>query len=104
MAIYGAVKAAVEKFTLELRDEVKRDGISVTCMSPGSFVTEITGNFDPDHTEQAYEVWIRDHGPDSDGMQEPRYFGEALAHCLSYPRGLAVDFMEVRPNVPTPKR
>ncbi len=104
MAIYGAVKVAVEKFTLELRDEVKRDGISVTCMSPGSFVTEITGNFDPDHTEQAYAAWCRNHGPDSDGMADPRYFGEAVAHCLTYPKGLAVDFMEVRPNVPTPKR
>ncbi len=104
MAIYGAVKVAVEKFTLELRDEVKRDGISVTCLSPGSFVTEITGNFDPDHTEQAYDAWCRNHGPDSDGMADPRYFGEAVAHCLSYPAGLAVDFMEVRPNVPTPKR
>jgi NAD(P)-dependent dehydrogenase (short-subunit alcohol dehydrogenase family) len=104
MAIYGAVKAAVEKFTLELRDEVKRDGIAVTCVSPGSFVTDITANFDPDHTAAAYDVWCREHGPESDGMGDPRYFGEAVAHCLSYPRGLAVDFMEVRPNMPTPKR
>jgi NAD(P)-dependent dehydrogenase (short-subunit alcohol dehydrogenase family) len=104
MAIYGAVKAAVEKFSLELRDEVKRDGIGVTCISPGSFVTDITANFDPDHTAAAYDRWVRDHGPESDGMADPRWFGEAVAHCLSYPRGVAVDFMEVRPNVPTPKR
>lgn len=104
MAIYGAVKTAVERFSLDLRDEVKRDGIAVTCISPGSFVTEITANFDPEATAEAYDVWCRDHGPESDGMADPRWFGEAVAHCLSYPRGVAVDFMEVRPNVPTAKR
>lgn len=104
MAIYGAVKAAVEKFTFELRDEVKADGIAVTCISPGSFVTNIPSNFDAEHTVAAYEAWCRERGPMSDGMADPRYFGEAVAHCLSYPAGLAVDYMEVRPNVPTPKR
>jgi len=104
MAIYGAVKAAVERFSLELRDEVKGDGISVTCMRPGSFASEIASNFDPDRTEEAYELWVRNHGPDSDGVGDSRLFGEAVAHCLSYPRGVAVDFMEIRPNVPTPKK
>ncbi len=104
MAIYGAVKAAVEKFSLELRDEVKRDGIAVTCISPGSFVTDITANFDAAATAEAYDLWCRNHGPESDGMADPRWFGEAVAHCLSYPPGMAVDFMEVRPNKPTSKR
>ncbi len=104
MAIYGAVKVAVEKFTFELRDEVKSDGIAVTCVSPGSFETGIASNFDAEHTAEAYEVWCRDRGPMSDGMGEPRHFGEAVAHCLSYPRGMAVDYMEIRPNSPMPKR
>lgn len=103
MAIYGAVKAAVEKLTVELRDEVKRDGIAVTCISPGAFATDISANFDSEQMVEAYQVWRRERGPDSDGMADPRYFGEAVAHVLSYPPGLAVDFMEVRPNVPTPK-
>jgi len=104
MAIYGAVKAGVERFSFELREEVKKDRISVTCLSPGSFATGITSNFDAEPTAEAYDVWCRDHGPDSDGMGDPRYFGEAVAHCLSYPAGLAVDYMEVRPNAPSPKR
>jgi NAD(P)-dependent dehydrogenase (short-subunit alcohol dehydrogenase family) len=104
MAIYGAVKAGVERFSVELREEVKKDGIGVTCVSPGSFATNITSNFDASYTAEAYDVWCRDHGPECDGMADPRYFGEAIAHCLSYPVGLAVDYMEVRPNAPTPKR
>ena len=104
MAIYGAVKAAVEKFTFELRDEVKAQRISVTCVSPGSFATNIPSNFDAEHTSDAYDVWCRDRGPMSDGIGDPRYFGEAVAHCLSYPFGVAVDYLEVRPNVPTAKR
>ncbi len=104
MAIYGAVKAAVEKFSLELRDEVKGDGIAVTCVSPGAFGTPIMANFEKEPTAEAYDAWCRDKGPNSDGMADPKLFGETVAHCLSYPPGLAVDFMEVRPNVPTPKR
>lgn len=103
MGIYAAVKAAVERLTAELRDEVKRDGIGVTCISPGAFESEIAGNFDPDEMVTAYQIWVRERGPDSDGVGDPRYFGEAVAHALSYPPGMAVDFMEVRPNVPTPK-
>lgn len=103
MAIYGAVKTAVEKFTFELRDEVKADGIAVTCISPGSFATNIPSNFDAEHTAAAYDLWCRERGPMSDGIGDPRYFGEAVAHCLAYPPGVAVDYMEVRPNVPTPK-
>ncbi len=104
MAIYGAVKAAVEKFTFELRDEVKRDGVAVTCISPGAFDTDIMSNFDSERMEAAYDIWCREHGPESDGVADPRYFGEAVAHCVSYPPGVAIDFLEVRPNVPTAKR
>ena len=103
MAIYAAVKAAVEKFTFGLRDEVKRDGIGVTCISPGAFDTDIFSNFDDRYFSEAYEIWRRDHGPESDGVGDPTYFGEAVSHCLSYPPGMAVDFMEIRPNVPTAK-
>ena len=105
MAIYAAVKAAVERFTAELRDEVKADGIGVTCVSPGAFDTNISSNFDEEHMSQAYDVWCRERGPNSDGVGDPRYLGEAVAHVLWRTRaGMAVDFLEVRPNVPTPKR
>ena len=36
LSIYAATKMAAERFTFELREEVKEDNIGVTCFSPGT--------------------------------------------------------------------
>jgi NAD(P)-dependent dehydrogenase (short-subunit alcohol dehydrogenase family) len=40
LAVYAATKAAVDRFSKELREEVKPDRISVTVFSPGAVFTE----------------------------------------------------------------
>jgi hypothetical protein len=40
MALYGAGKAYVRSFSFALREELKPDGIQVTCLSPGGTWTE----------------------------------------------------------------
>lgn len=104
MSMYGAAKAAVDRFSIELREEVKADGIGVTVLSPGAVLTSLyDGNMDPDDMAAAYEDWFN-YGPKSDGIiEDPSVIGETVANCLSFPQGMAVDFIEIRPNVPTNK-
>jgi NAD(P)-dependent dehydrogenase (short-subunit alcohol dehydrogenase family) len=102
LALYSASKAALDHFTAELRGEVKADGIMVTLFSPGAVATGSIANFDPVALGEAMPAWL-EKGAKFDGGMEAPVVGEALAHCFEYPRGVAVEFMEVRPNIPTPK-
>lgn len=104
MSMYGAAKAAVDRFSIELREEVKADGIGVTVLSPGAVLTSLyDGGMDPDDMAAAYEDWFN-YGPKSDGIiEDPSVIGEYIATCLALPQGMAVDFIEIRPNVPTNK-
>jgi len=102
LGIYSAAKAAVDQFTLELRRDLKYDGIMVTLFSPGAVATGSIDNFDPEAAAAAMEKWQRT-GPTFDGAIQPEVVGRALAHCMDYPPGVAVEFMEVRPNQPMPK-
>ncbi len=102
LSLYSASKAALDHFTAELRSEVKADGIMVTLFSPGAVATGSIANFDPAALGEAMPAWLA-KGPQFDGATEAPVIGEALAHCFEYPKGVAVEFMEVRPNIPTPK-
>ena len=102
ISIYAATKAAVEQMSRHLREEVKGDNISVTTLSPGATLTSVMDNFDPDAMGEAYEAWTA-YSPKSDGTMEAESVGTAIAHCFEYPEGVALDFIEVRPNVPTSK-
>jgi len=102
LAMYSASKAALDKFTEELRGEVKKDGILVTLFSPGAVATGSIANFDPAALPEAMGAWLA-KGPTFDGMTTPDVIGEAIAGCFEFPAGVAVEFMEVRPQMPTPK-
>lgn len=103
LGLYSAAKAAVDHFTAELREDLKHsDGIMVTLFSPGAVATQSIDNFDPGAAAEALEKWKRT-GPTFDGAMQADVIGRAIAHCFEYPDGVAVEFMEVRPNQPTPK-
>ncbi|WP_020649911.1 SDR family oxidoreductase [Solimonas variicoloris] len=102
MALYSAAKAALDQFTRELRGEVKRDGIMVTLFSPGAVATGSVANFDPAALPEAMAAWL-EKGPQFDGAVQPDVVGEAIANCFELPPGVAIEFIELRPNVPTPK-
>jgi hypothetical protein len=42
-------------------------------------------------------------GPKFDGALQPRVVGEAIAACFEFPPGTSVEFVELRPSIPTPK-
>ncbi len=102
MSIYSATKAAVARFTEELREELKADGIGVTLLSPGFAITEFGSAWNEAATIDALRAWAA-RGPNFNGSMQAADVGKAIAHCLDYPTGVAIDFLEVRPYVPSPK-
>src|SRR5262249_50040809 len=102
LALYSASKAAMEHFSAELRHEVKADGIMVSVFSPGAVATGSIANFDPAAAAEAMQDWLT-KGPKWDGVTQPEVMAEAIAACFELPPGVAVEFIEVRPNMPMPK-
>jgi len=102
LSIYAATKMAAERFTFELRNEVKEDNIGVTCFSPGTADTNFGAAANAEEAAAAFRKWL-DMGPDGDGMMTTDTVARAIVNCLTLPSGMAFDFVELRPNRPTPK-
>jgi NAD(P)-dependent dehydrogenase (short-subunit alcohol dehydrogenase family) len=103
IAIYSATKAAVERFTLELRREVKPDNIGVTLFSPGSTSTAFGSGQDPAIMEAAFKEWL-DRAEYYDGTLSAEEAGEAMIASIDIPDGTNFDLVEFNPNRPTPRR
>ncbi len=102
VGLYSACKAALEHFSRELRHELRHERITVTVFSPGAAATGSVANFEPQALQEAMADWLT-RGPEFDGALQPQTVGEAVAACFDCPPGAAVEFIEVRPSVPTPK-
>ncbi len=102
LSIYAATKAAVERFTRDLRLEVQADGIGVTCIRPGGAWTSFADGWDATAFESALGAW-KDAGNYMDTGMDVAQIGEAVRYTLSQPRGVAVDLLEIRPNTLTSK-
>ena len=97
LSVYAATKAAVDRFSKELREEVKVDRICVTVFSPGAVFTEFGLGWDEKKMSAALHEWQK-KGKTFDGYMKPEVIGGAIAMCFGYPKGVAVDFMEVKPS------
>ena len=97
LSIYASTKAAVERFTRDLRVEVQEDGIGVTCIRPGAADTGFSGSWDFERLKRSVDKW-HDLGPKMDVGMTPDHVGEAIVHVLTYPPGVAIDLLEIRPN------
>ena len=102
LSIYAATKAAVERFTRDLRLELQTDGIGVTCIRPGNADTSFAVGWDMDRLKAGIDAW-QDCGPSMDTGMTVEQVADAVMYCLASPAGVAVDLLEVRPNVPTEK-
>ncbi len=102
LSIYAATKAAAERFTFELREEVKADNIGVTAFSPGTTATSFGAAANPIEAEAGFRRWL-EMGSECDGMMETDTVAQAIVNCLMVPAGAAFDFVELRPSRPTPK-
>ena len=97
LSVYAATKAAVDRFSKELREEVKTDRICVTVFSPGAVFTEFGLGWDEKKMSAALHEWQK-KGKTFDGYMKPEVIGSSIAMCFGYPKGVAVDFMEVKPS------
>lgn len=97
LSVYAATKAAVDRFSKELREEVKADRICVTVFSPGAVFTEFGLGWDEKKMSAALHEWQK-KGKTFDGYMKPEVIGSSIAMCFAYPKGVAVDFMEVKPS------
>src|SRR3546814_18172450 len=97
--MYAWSKAALDRFTAELRGEVKRDNIMVTLFSPGAVATGSIANFDPAVLPGAMGAWL-EKGATFDGAVQPDGMGEDPAGCFEYPQCVAGDLLAWRPYVP----
>ncbi len=102
LGMYSSSKAALEHFSRELRHELKGDNITVTVFSPGAAATGSVANFDPQALQEAMQDWLT-KGPQFDGALQPQVVGEAVAGCFEFPAGASLEFVELRPSMPTPK-
>ena len=97
LSIYASTKAAVERFTRDLRLEVQADGIGVTCIRPGGAWTNFSDGWDTQALEGALAAW-KDVGAHMDMGMEVTHVGDAVRYALSQPSGVAIDLLEIRPN------
>ena len=102
LSIYAATKAAVERFTRDLRQELQEDNIGVTCIRPGGAWTSFAEGWDQEATMAGFKAWSRAGSHMNTGM-EAEQVGESVAYVCSQPHGVAVDLLEIRPNKLTPK-
>lgn len=102
LSIYASTKAAVERFTRDLRLELQHDNIGVTCVRPGGAVTDFSAAWDPDAFAAALDAW-RDAGTYLDMGMESDDVAQAVCYALSQRPGVGVDLLELRPNVLTSK-
>lgn len=102
LSIYASTKVAVERFTRDLRIECQEHNIAVTCIRPGAVMTDFASQWDFDKLTVAVEAW-QDLGPFMDSGMEVEHVAKAVHDALTYPAGVAIDLLEVRPNTKTPK-
>lgn len=102
LSVYAATKAAVERFSRDLRTELQADGIGVTCIRPGAAATNFAQGWNVDAIVAGLEAWSH-VGTYMDVGMEAGQVGDAVAYALALPGGVAVDLLEIRPNIPTPK-
>ena len=102
--VYGATKAAVEKYSDELRNELEADPIRITTIVPGGFSTNLGRDLAPEERaafQQAMGDKLAACEPDADGRTP--YFGvpddiaRAVLFAVAQPSYLNISEMVVRP-------
>ncbi len=102
LSIYAATKAAVERFTRDLRLELQVDDIGVTCIRPGAAWTSFADGWDSEALMAGVAAW-HNTGPNMNVGMEVEQVADAVIFSLAQPAGVAVDLLELRPNKLMPK-
>ena len=74
----------------------------MTCLRPGAVWTTFSEDWDPAAIEKGFSAWA-DRGKYMSTGMEVEQVADAVLYALMQPPGVAVDLLELRPNIPTPK-
>ena len=102
LAVYAATKAAVDRFSEELRHEMYGENIAVTNFIPGETTRSAGFSWDPALADEAYHAWL-ERGSYFCGAMEVDVVGEAIAHCFDLPPNVTYDVVMIRPVGRFPK-
>jgi len=102
LAVYAATKAAVDRFSEELRHEMYGENIAVTNFIPGETTRSAGFSWDPALADEAYHAWL-ERGSFFHGVMEVDVVGEAIAHCFDLPPNVTYDLVMIRPVGKFPK-
>lgn len=102
LSIYGATKAGLEHFTEELRHEVQKDNIAVTCFIPGDTGTGFGAGWKPEAVAPAFADWL-ERGTYYNGMMPVEVVGEQIAHMFDLPDNVTFEVAMLRPVGRFPK-
>jgi NAD(P)-dependent dehydrogenase (short-subunit alcohol dehydrogenase family) len=97
LGVYSATKCAVDRLSDEMRDELREEGIAVTVLSPGATMTDFAAGWNTEKLMTAFRAW-REKSKYFDGYMDMKYVGQAIADCFNYPKGVCIDFVEIRPS------
>ncbi|OCC23379.1 hypothetical protein MB02_12230 [Croceicoccus estronivorus] len=102
LSIYGSTKLGLERFTDELRHEVRGDNIGVTNFIPGDTATGFGTGWDEARAGEAYKSWL-ETGTHFGGMMDVADVGEQIAHIFDLPANCTFDSVTMRPVGKRPK-
>ena len=74
----------------------------MTCVRPGGAWTNFSDGWDEESLRGGIEAWQK-VGSTMDIGMEVDHVAAAVVNALSYPAGVAVDLIELRPNQPMQK-
>ena len=94
-AVYGASKAAVHRFSTNLRMELQGTGVRVTEIAPGRVATEF---YDVAITDPAAREGTKNSGVDEITADE---LADAVYYALSVPRHVNINRIELQPTEQT---
>ncbi|MEZ5687357.1 MAG: SDR family oxidoreductase [Caenibius sp.] len=101
LGVYAGTKAALERFSLELRDEFRSKKLRVTILRSGTIATDISGKWPKEFmdeflglmTRSGYREWSGESVP-------PESMAKGIIGVLSMPSDLNLDVVEMRSALP----
>lgn len=101
LGIYAATKAALERFSQELRDEFRPEKVRVTILRSGTIATAISENWPRETMDDFLGRMVKAGYRDFSGVSvPPESMAEGIISVLAMPADLNLDLVEMRSAIP----
>ena len=101
LGVYAATKAALERFSQELRDEFRPDKVRVTILRSGTIATAISENWPRETMDDFLDRMVKCGYRDFSGVSvPPESMAQGIISVLAMPADLNLDIVEMRSAIP----